>query len=41
MTADTKQYIQLHLSILKEAMKQEGVFFGIAVSLQDLNNGLI
>ena len=34
MTADTKQYIQLHLSILKEAMKQEGLIFGIAVKIR-------
>lgn len=38
MTDDTKQYIQLHLSILKEAMKQEGLIFGIAVDNSELNN---
>lgn len=37
MTADTKQYIQLHLSILKETMKHDG----ITVSLQDLNRDLL
>ena len=30
MTADTKQYIQLHLSFLKEAMKKEGLIFAVA-----------
>lgn len=38
MTDDTKQYIQLHLSMLKEAMKQEGLIFGIAVDKNDVNN---
>lgn len=38
MTADTKQYIQLHLSILKETMRQEGVIFGIAVDKNEPNN---
>lgn len=38
MTTDTKQYIHLHLSILKEAMKQEGLIFGIAVDKNEPNN---
>lgn len=38
MTADTKQYIQLHLSILKEALKKEGLIFGIAVDKDEPNN---
>lgn len=38
MTADTKQYIQLHLSLLKEAMKKEGLIFGIAVDKNEPNN---
>lgn len=38
MTADTKQYIQLYLSILKEAMKQEGLIFVIAVDKNEPNN---
>lgn len=38
MTEDTKQYIQLHLSILKEALKKEGLIFGIAVDKDEPNN---
>lgn len=38
MTEDTKQYIQLHLTMLKEAMKQENLIFGIAVDKKDVNN---
>lgn len=41
MTANQKETVQLHLSILKEAMKQEGLIFGISVSLTDLNRGLV
>ncbi len=29
MTADQKETVQLHLSILKEAMKREGLILGI------------
>ena len=38
MTANQKETVQLHLSILKEAMKQEGLIFGIAVDKKDVNN---
>ena len=38
MTDDTKQYIQLHLSFLKVAMKREGLIFGIAVDKYEPNN---
>ncbi len=31
MTAEQKGTVQLRLSILKEAMKREGLIFGIAV----------
>lgn len=38
MTDDTKQYIQLHLLILKEALKKEELIFGIAVDKKNLDN---
>lgn len=49
MTEDTKQYIQLHLTMLKQAMKQENLIFGIMVdkkdgitiSLEELNRDLL
>ncbi len=41
MTADQKETVQLHLSILKEAMKREGLIFGIAVDRKEPNNSLL
>ncbi len=41
MTADQKETVQLHLSILKEAMKREGLIFGIAVDKKEPNNSLL
>ena len=38
MNQEKKEYIQLHLSILKEAMKKEGVILGIVVDRNDCNN---
>lgn len=38
MTEDTKQYIQIHLAVMKEMMKKEGLIFGIAVDKNDVNN---
>lgn len=38
MTEDTKQYIQWYLSILKQAMKNENMIFGIMVDKEDANN---
>lgn len=38
MDKERKEYIQLHLSILKEAMKNEGLILGIVVDRRDANN---
>lgn len=38
MIDDTKAYIQMHLSILKEAMKKENLIFGILVDKEDVEN---
>lgn len=38
MTTDTKQYIQIHLAVMKEMMKKEGLIFGIAVDKEEPNN---
>lgn len=38
MDKENKEYIQLHLSILKEAMKKEGLILGIVVDYKDANN---
>lgn len=37
MTDDTKQLIQLQLSMLKQTMKNEGVIFALAVDKQDFD----
>lgn len=38
MTEETKQFIQLHLEMLKTAMKTDGVIFGILADKKDMNN---
>lgn len=37
MTEDTKQMIQLHLSMLKQTMKKESVVFAIMVDKKDFD----
>jgi hypothetical protein len=41
MTEDTKQMIQLHLSMLKQIMKEDGVIFGIAVYKKDFDKTML
>ena len=41
MSEETKEYIRLHMEILKESMKKEGLFFAIAVNKEDFNNSRI
>ena len=41
MTDERKEYIQMCVSILKKAMKEEGVILGIVVNHKDVNNSRI
>lgn len=41
MTADQKETVQLHLSMLKEATKKEGLIFGVAVDKNEPDNSLL
>ena len=41
MTDETKDLLQIQLSVLKETMKQELVILGLAVDKSDVNNSKI
>ena len=38
---ETKEYIRLHMEILRESMKKEGLLFAIAVDKKDFDNSSI
>lgn len=38
MKDETKEFIQMHVSILKEAMKTENIIIGFAVDNNDVDN---
>lgn len=38
MDDERNEYIQLHVTILKEAMKKEGMILGIVIDHKDANN---
>lgn len=37
MTEETKQLMQIHLTMLKQTMKENGVMFAFAVDKEDVN----
>ena len=39
MSEETKEYIRLHMEILRESMKKEGLLFAIAVDKKDFDKG--
>ena len=41
MSEETKEYIRLHMEILRESMKKEGLLFAIAVDQKDFDNSSI
>lgn len=41
MTDEQKQYISMHLSILKKAMQDEKLIFGIGIDKHDGNNSTL
>ena len=41
MSEETKEYIKLHVEILKESMKKEGLLFAILVDKKDFDNSSI
>ena len=38
MTDETKELLQIQLSMLKQTMKEDGVIFGFAIDKSDVNN---
>ena len=41
MDDERKNFIQLHLSILKKTMKEEGIILGIVIDRKDADNSKI
>lgn len=41
MTTETKQLIQMQVSVLKQTMKKEGLVFGVMVNKEDADKSAI
>lgn len=41
MSEETKEYMILHMEVLKEVMKKEGLLFAITIDKEDFDNSSI